>query len=327
MIHMSAIQVHRRRGMTLVELLVVISILGLLAVAVLPNLSNTSDRRKVREAARAVSSFIAGGQSRALGSRSGGGIWIDPLPNPISSDTLSMIAIIDLAEADVPQPYSGNATTSTITALNPTTGSQTVATFSEACGPLASGTNLIRLGVSKTAFLLTTATGAMFTTGTITMQGTGSLNQTVYNSAWPKVPTSGIPYTIIGRPTRSTGSTLTLGDGVAIDISHSWYRGASLQNMVGSAAFQVLFDATGRPQSLASNGTRALFNDTLFLLVASIESMQTTGTSANRAPDGSYWVAIDPMGGIPRVAEVYVSGTSMVDQQRYIRQGAVQQGR
>ena len=69
-----------------------------------------------------------------------------------------MIAIIDLAEADVPQPYSGNATTSTITALNPTTGSQTVATFSEACGPLASGTNLIRLGVSKTAFLLTTAT-------------------------------------------------------------------------------------------------------------------------------------------------------------------------
>ena len=142
---MSATSHDRRAGMTLIELLVVISILGLLAVTVLPNLSNTGDRRKVREAARAVSGFIAGGQSRALGSRSGGGLWIDPLSNQIASDTLSMVAAIDLAAADVPQPYSGNATTSTITTLNPTTGAQTVATFSEACGPLVSGTNLIRL--------------------------------------------------------------------------------------------------------------------------------------------------------------------------------------
>jgi prepilin-type N-terminal cleavage/methylation domain-containing protein len=322
---MSATSHDRRAGMTLIELLVVISILGLLAVTVLPNLSNTRDRRKVREAARAVSGFIAGGQSRALGSRSGGGVWIDPLPNQISSDSLSMVAAIDLAEADVPQPYSGNATNSTITALNPAGGFQTVATFSEACGPLVSGTNLIRLGVSKTAFLLTTAAGTTFTTGTITMSGTGTglLNQTIYNSAWPKVPPSGIPYTIIGPPTRSPTSTLTLGDGVAIDVTHSTFG----VNSLGSAAFQLLFDSTGRPHSIAFNGSRAVFNDPLYLLVASIESMQTTGTSVNRAPEGSYWVAIDPMGGIPRVAEVYTSGTSLVDQQRYIRQGAVQQGR
>lgn len=309
--------------MTLIELLVVVAILGLLAVAVLPNLSNTSDRRKVREAARVVSSFIAGGQSRALGSRSGGGVWIDTLPNLISSDSLSMVAAIDLAEADVPQPYSGNATNSTITALNSITGSTTVATFSEACGPLVSGTNLIQLGPSKTTFLLTTTTGAMFTTGTVSMQGPGSLNQTIYNSTWPKVPPSGISYTIIGRPTRSPGSGLTLADGVAIDVTHSTFGGNSL----GPAAFQVLFDSTGRPHSIGLNGSRVLFNDPLYLLVASIESMQTTGTIANRAPVGSYWVAIDPMGGIPRVAEVYTSGTSLVDQQRYLRQGAVQQGR
>ena len=49
------------------------------------------------------------------------------------------------------------------------------------------------------------------------------------------------------------------------------------------------------------------------------------GTSL--APNDGYWVAIDPRGGIPKVAEVYTSGTTIVLQQKYIREGAVQLGR
>ena len=72
--------------MTLVELLVVIAIIGLLSAAVLPNLASSAGPRKVRETARSVSSFLAGAQSQAIGSRTGAGIWIDLLPNPIVDD-------------------------------------------------------------------------------------------------------------------------------------------------------------------------------------------------------------------------------------------------
>jgi len=321
--------------MTLVELLVVISILGLLAVAVIPNFANTGDRRKVREAARAISSFMAGGQSRALGSRAGGGVWFDPLSSTISSGPLSIGAAIDLAEADVAQPYGGNFTSSTITALTSSTGTQAAATFSEACGPLVSNTNLIRLGGYRTAYVLRTVTGTTFTTATIEMQSSGTtstnLNQTIYNASWPKVPSAGITYEIYGPPSRSSASTLTLGNGVAIDLYHSWVQGQTLQTVLrsGTTPFQILFDATGKPYCLASNGGRQPMNTTLFLLVAPIESIQSSGTASDNslAPTDGYWVAIDPRGGIPKVAEVYASGTTLFQQQKYIREGAVQLGR
>lgn len=327
---------NRRRGMTLVELLVVISILTILAVTVIPNIGNTSDRRKVREAARNLSSFIAGGQSRALGSHSGGGVWFDPLPNKIDSGPLSIAIAIDLADANVPQPYCGNTGTSAISALNVLSGNQqAVATFTEACGPLASGTNLIQLAGSASYFLLTApynaASPVTFTTGTISLQ-TGALNQTDANTAWPKVPTSlGLSYRIIGAPTRSPANSLTLSDGVAIDLHHSTVGVTQFPNVsapsslnTGTAPFQILYDSTGKPQYLACNGSRMPLNDPLFLLVAPIASIQTSGTLA---PADGYWVAIDPRGGIPKVAEVDPSGGTIVAQQSFIRSGAVQYGR
>ncbi|WP_231956545.1 pilus assembly FimT family protein [Posidoniimonas polymericola] len=51
--------------MTLVELLVVITILGILLGAAIPVLSPADDSRRLREAARAVNTFIAGAKSRA----------------------------------------------------------------------------------------------------------------------------------------------------------------------------------------------------------------------------------------------------------------------
>lgn len=312
---------YHRRGMTLVELLVVISILGLLAVAVIPNFANTGDRRKVREAARALSSFMASGQSRALGSRAGGGIWIDPLPGTLSSGTLSIGAAIDLAEANVSDPYSGDATNSTVSF----TGTSGTVSFTGGCYPPSASNNLIRLGGASTLYTFAQS-GTDGTSGVVSLRTT-TANQTIANTSWPR-PGSAIPYEIIGPPTRDTGNTMTLGNGVAIDLYHSWFQGQSLQTFLGSgtASFQILFDPTGKPQCIATNGSRSPINDSLYLLVASIESLQNSGPLA---PNDGYWVAIDPRGGIPKVAEVYTSGTTstLVGQQKYIREGAVQLGR
>ena len=101
--------------MTLVELLVVVAILGLLSVVVLPNLSNPGDARKAREAARAVSGFIANVQSRAIGTRAGAGVWLEPLPNLITDSAgMQHLVVIDLFAAQIPEPYGGEALNSNV---------------------------------------------------------------------------------------------------------------------------------------------------------------------------------------------------------------------
>ena len=51
---MNSVAVYRRRGMTLVELLVVLAIMGLLAVTVVPLLVGNRDKKSVRNAADAA---------------------------------------------------------------------------------------------------------------------------------------------------------------------------------------------------------------------------------------------------------------------------------
>jgi prepilin-type N-terminal cleavage/methylation domain-containing protein len=321
---MLATKVQRRRGMTLIELLVVISILGLLAVTVIPNISNTSDRRKVREAARAVSSFIAGGQSRALGSRNGGGVWITPLPNGISNGTITIGAAIDLADADVGMSYAGDSTNSKVTFSYNAISASVPVTFTGGCNPPSSGNNLIRLENSSALFRFTSTSGS---TGVISMRS--DANQTVSNTFWPRSDSS-LSYEIIGPPTRSPANTLSLGEGVAIDLYHSSIGTTTFPNvtapasLASGAAFQILYDSTGRPQHLACNGVRTAINEPIFLLVASIESIQSSGTLA---PVDGYWVAVDPRGGIPKIAEVDRTGSTIEAQQSFIRAGAVQYGR
>jgi prepilin-type N-terminal cleavage/methylation domain-containing protein len=316
---------HRRRGMSLVELLVVITILGLLAVAVIPNISNTGGSRKVREAARALSSFIAAGQSRAMGSRGGGGVWIDPLANPISSGALSIRIAIDLADADVASPYAGDSTSSTVTFSAPTPTTSATVSFVGGCNPPATAGNLIRIQNSPAVFAFMSTSSS---SGIVSMRS--DANQTVDNTFWPRSGAA-LTYEIIGPPTRSTANSLTLGDGIAIDVYHSCSGTTTFPNIAnpallssGTASFQILYDSTGRPQHLCCNGNRAAINEPIFLLVAPIESLQSSGTLA---PKDGYWVAIDPRGGIPKVAQVDPSGTTIGAQQSYIRSGAAQYGR
>jgi type II secretory pathway pseudopilin PulG len=102
--------------MTLVELLVVVAILGLLAVAVLPILSNTADARRTREATRIITSYIAKAHSRAIGKTEWAGFWLAPP----ASNTAAPFAI-DLFMASVPTAYRGNTPAATITVVSGST--------------------------------------------------------------------------------------------------------------------------------------------------------------------------------------------------------------
>src|SRR5690242_693729 len=67
------------RGMTLIELLVVIVILTTVVAAAIPLLSPSNDDRRLREAARGLSTYIIGAQTRAISTKRPYGIALKRL--------------------------------------------------------------------------------------------------------------------------------------------------------------------------------------------------------------------------------------------------------
>jgi len=326
-----------RRGMTLVELLVVVAILGLLSVVVLPNLSNPGDSRKAREAARAVSGFIANVQSRAIGTRGGAGLWLEPLPNPIvDSAGMQHVVVIDLFAAQIPEPYAGEAINSTVNVVVSPNGLSAALNFPtnsfQLPPSLLNSQNLsIRFANSPALFRLSSMTSNSATAAMDALRG-----QTPYSTPWPVADINGIGYEVFLPATKDPTVSLTLGNGMAIDLS--WTLLGSLGAPTTSQPSQLLYDACGQPSSIVrSAGQSEPMIDSVCLLVAPLEMIQDNTCFTK---PGAYWVGVDQQGGVPRVAEVVLlSGASLdannrpanpaavIASQQYVRQSTFQEGR
>jgi prepilin-type N-terminal cleavage/methylation domain-containing protein len=90
------------RGFTLMELLVVITIMVILTAAMIPVMSVASDARRLREGARLVSTMLASAQSRAISSGRSVGVLFQPMKN-------NPYACMEMYMVESPQPYSGDA--------------------------------------------------------------------------------------------------------------------------------------------------------------------------------------------------------------------------
>jgi type II secretory pathway pseudopilin PulG len=330
--------------MTLVELLVVVAILGLLSVVVLPNLANPGDARKVREAARSVSGLVANVQSRAIGTRSGGGLWVEPLQNMVT-DSLGMahVVAIDIFAAQVPEPYAGEALNSFVTVAPAKSGTAAALTFHNDFllpATLTSSSNMvIRFAGSPTSFRLLPFTGSP-TTATMNL-GRG---QTPYNTAWPvTTSTTGVAYEVLLAAAKDPSAAVTLGDGMAVDLTWTYLGSAGPWGFSPASPpplqpSQILYDSAGRPADIVrSGGLAEPMIEPVCLLVAPLEMIQEATCFTK---GGAYWVAIDPRGGVPRVAEVnLLSGAALdaknrpadpaalIQSQAFVRQSTFQEGR
>jgi prepilin-type N-terminal cleavage/methylation domain-containing protein len=90
-----------RSGFTLMELLVVITIVGMLTAAMIPVMSAASDARRLREGARLVSTMLASAQSRAISSGRAVGVLFQPMKN-------NPYACMEMYLVESPPPYSGD---------------------------------------------------------------------------------------------------------------------------------------------------------------------------------------------------------------------------
>jgi prepilin-type N-terminal cleavage/methylation domain-containing protein len=98
---------YSKRGLTLVELLVVIVILTMVTAATIPLMAPVTGARKIRESARLLGSVLAQAQSRALATGRPAGVWIQRLASGPNDFVDRANQAIDLFLCESPPPYSG----------------------------------------------------------------------------------------------------------------------------------------------------------------------------------------------------------------------------
>jgi len=203
-------QTRTRRGLSLVELLVVISILVLLAGFSIPLLKPRLEEQAVREASRTLNSFCSLAKARAVELRRPVGVWIVR-----SGDDGERCSRLFLAET--PPPYAGDVLGATC-ALDGSggLGSTGVATFSSTSASLpflVQAGDRIRFSFSGPFFTITDVTTAAPIQVRFTHPSVPSPAATPLNA--------GVPYQIVRAPVKITSSDIDLPDATAIDLTLS----------------------------------------------------------------------------------------------------------
>lgn len=345
----------RRAGMTLVELLVVVAIIGLLAVTVLPNVATTTENRRSREAARVTSTFFAKAQSRAIGRPEWAGVTMVPTND-------NVLYAIDLFQANVPQVYRGDSYAAAATINSSDTGFARGLTFTPdttipASRSVQSG-DLIRFDGRGPWYELS-GTGAgtkvQFRGSTGIQSAAEMVTQTERNTPWP---TTGIghPFEILRQPVRN-GAAFTIPDGRCVDLAWSGYGSPANYKVFGGedvnrnkvldsgedkngngkldllplAAVTVLFDATGRARQIVKASERLSVTGSVYFLVGRVDRANNDPTlpstfdgtddtkGFNWQYGDSYWIVIDPTSGIVKTAECLPKQINVIDSQQFAR--------
>lgn len=329
-----------RRGMTLVELTVVLVILLLLAVTVLPALNRSPNKSLLRDTATTVQGHIAQGVSKAICNRNGYGVWFDGDIGAASGTAATTLAFCP-----------GMTTTTGTTQLATSSLAATTATLSPgvpiavlgAVSSFPAGTLISFIGYTYEYDLSTTGSIASFRT---------SSGQSVYNTSFPFSTTSDsnpfYSYVVAIPPTRTIGIKTALRGNACIDMGCSsigvvGYGGCTTSTFATpTLPIKLTFDSTGRATGLLSGGkyTPLTPDKPLALLIGLRDQVGATWNSTPSEDDpgsnlqsrDAYWVVFDPRTSTSFVVENSVpssnaSAGSLADNvqqaQTFVRQSLV----
>jgi prepilin-type N-terminal cleavage/methylation domain-containing protein len=311
----------RRAGMTLVELLVVIMIIGLLSVAVLPSLNRNPDAKRILNAAEAVSSHLNQQMSRALGSANGSATWYAAE----STGAAAGLAVIALRTGRPQSIVSGSATLSISGSVSPP--------FSSAVAALLPAP-IQFAGIPAEFTAITTPFHQVVVTDSTT-------NRTSWNLSLPVASTDPLPYVLSLPPRqRLQVSTPMLQNNTCIDLSGStigvWgFSPNQPVSIADASTLSIDFDKSGRPvaawRQLSSSGDwkRTLLSATTpMALLIGLRSQ--VGVAVNPKPTAddpgancqnpaARWVVLDPRSSAVRIVENSASPT-IAGAQAYVLQ-------
>ena len=302
-----------RRGMTLAELMIVIAIVGLLAVAVLPVMDASRGRKAGRDAAEAIVSHLSQAASKGIGSRQGAAVWLQS----DGSGAGNGFAVTQLGFARLRVSVSGMTTVTRVA-----TGTATVPA-SALAAPRSQSLLPAPIRFSGIPAVFTAlASGTLIVSGT-SMTGT-SMNRTDDNVMVPHSPTSPLPFALNLRPDRvQSVRARAMPSSMCVDFSASsiGVSGLSLSYTplnAPNSRLAITFDSMGRPEyawySLNSAAWQAILLDASTPVVLLIGYATRAGAAPVVAPSeddpganwqspDARWVIIDSRSSLIRVVE------------------------
>jgi prepilin-type N-terminal cleavage/methylation domain-containing protein len=312
---------YRCRGITLVELTVVLVILSLLAVAVLPALNRNPNESLMRDTASTVQGHIAQGVSKSIGSRTGYGVWLNATGVSGSANLVNTLAfcpgMTTSTGSSQLSTLSYTATTATLTPGVPIT------VLGSAGSTFPAGTLISFTGYPYEYLLNPAGTVASFRSDAM---------QTAYNTTFPhnSGTTSGsnpaYSWVVSVPPTRAMGTKAVLRGNACIDLGCSSVGVGNYSNVsaeIPTAPLRITFDSTGQAQAViyapvgGSQKFRRLDPETPVALLIGMASQVGAGwvTSAptddepgsNLQRPDAFWVVYDPRSSTSFIVENYVA--------------------
>jgi type II secretory pathway pseudopilin PulG len=297
------------RAFTLAELLIVAVIISVVTIATIPLLKPAMDSRRIREAARIVSTQFASAQGEAVASGHSVGVWLQKIPaGGASSGTVDGDASMDLYLCESPQPYSGDSESSTVIVSvsgAPPTGSVTMSNADSGWIGLLRPGDLIRFNHSGPYYSLggatqpqpdgtlmqaTAPTATIFSMTPVSQDDFDTSGHPVFRYLPPVAFVSaGNPngwttnFQILRQPVRSSATPMQLPSGAIVDLFFSGIGNPDPVNAIsgyfGSIAnfdkdnnpVIVTFDRTGALEYLYVGGTQYSITLPLYFLIGKRE--------------------------------------------------------
>ena len=288
----SSSQLHSR-GMTLIELLVIIMILVSLLALALPQVRPAMESRKLREAARLVNAYTLGAQARAAETGRPAGLWLERNSNLNN-------ACFDMYIAEVPLPYSGDTTAAgaTLVSSNATTYPITVnlsgVTAPTSTFALYAVGDLIRFNNRNPLYQITEVNGTEIKIAP----------QAGAPAALPPYSVNPVPFQIFRKPIKSAGSPQSMPNGTTIDLSISGTGADGTElNSTSTEPVIIMFQPTGAIDRVYIDGVGQFPLNKLHLMVGK--------TAANNLlQQNAHWISIEPSSGALSTSENVVTSSS-----------------
>jgi prepilin-type N-terminal cleavage/methylation domain-containing protein len=242
----------RARGVTLVELLVVVTILLMLAAFAIPTMRGLTEGRKVREAARAIDVFLAQQKTRAVELQRPVGVELQRFTavDSVTGETSYQDDVCTVLRAvEIPPPYAGDTVDARIKLVWNETNKYWDVSFLPVAEAAAMWSTLVQEG----DLLQLNYQGKHFTIAFVggdkskmTLIHTPTGDGVILNKA---VLAGGLPFQVTRQPQLSAVAPLRLPRDTVIDLADSGYYDSPTDAFAGGGLYPDAFGLVGNPAS------------------------------------------------------------------------------